>query len=186
MRRFSVVAALAALTVSGCSASPPPAPAPSKSAAPMSLTDTLAWHWAGAFCSTPRQILTEIGNLGAHAADDRIAGTSTPAHRKQFQQEAVQDTTTLAGLVHDNAVQVAETPPSATRDRINAVYRRLEADLAQLLRRADQLPTADTATFTDSVVAITDDVHAAMDRARKLFAADAVVGHYLRGYSPCS
>ncbi|QYN24942.1 hypothetical protein [Amycolatopsis sp. DSM 110486] len=186
MRWFPVVAVVAACGLSGCAASPPPAPAPTKSSAPMSLTDTLAWHWAGAFCSTPREVLTEIGNLGAHAADDQTAGTSTPAHRKQFQQEAVQDTTTLAGLVHDNAVQVAETPPSATRDRINAVYQRLEADLGQLRRRADQLPTSDAATFGDAVVAITDDVHAAMERARKLVAADAVVGHYLRGYSPCS
>ncbi|MEV4600245.1 hypothetical protein AB0K15_22935 [Amycolatopsis sp. NPDC049253] len=185
MRWFPVVAVLAVVVVSGCSAQPPapaPPPAPSSSSSPADA----AYHWVGEFCSGPSAALLSLKNTGYSDIPYAAMVDATVAERQKAQQDALQNLTTLAQVVKTNAAHVASAPPSAARDRLTGVYTQLQADLTRIRQRVAQLSPAAAATFGPQLQTDAGQVHTSFEAARQVFAAEPATGRFLRDYPVCS
>ncbi|MEV6901974.1 hypothetical protein [Amycolatopsis sp. NPDC051372] len=168
----------------GLRGSPPPAP-PKPSAPTLSPAEDLAWHWVGALCSAPKADRAELTNLGARAAYTQGELTSTFAQREQDKQSAAQITDDLVQTVHGNAAKVAAAPHSAARDRLIATYRKLEDALTKARHHVDQLPDTEITQFGTALLAISKEVEAALQTARKTIGADSATQRFMATAGTC-
>ncbi|MFF4592835.1 hypothetical protein [Amycolatopsis sp. NPDC001319] len=183
MRWSSVAAVLAAVVVSGCSATPPaPAPSPASS----SPVDNTANPRVGEFCSGPSAALLSLKNTGFNDIPYAAMVDATTAERQQAQQDALQNLTTLAQVVKTNAAHVASAPPSSARDRLTGVYAQLRDDLTRIQQRVAQLSPSAAATFGPQLQTDAGQVHTSFEAARQVFAAEPATGRFLRDYAVCS